>query len=162
CQVLGIDVPGLPERHGQLRAGLDLLRQHPDVAVFHAELIVAGAPLGVLLPHRLVAERFELLERFIEGHGRDTSQGESHPGARSLPGGITQELSSGSRAERQRTHEEPGLRPPSAAASGSAVPPPRAGSTPNCRSESSMSTYGAIRTILPWRMVNTTHSGSRT
>jgi len=71
---LGIDVAGLPERHGQLRVGIELLRQHPDVAVFDAELIVAAAPLGVLLPHRLVAERLELLERFIERHDRDSTR----------------------------------------------------------------------------------------
>src|SRR5262245_31849200 len=52
--------------------GLDLLRQHADVAVFDAELFVAGAVLGVVRPHLLVAERFELLERFIERHSRNS------------------------------------------------------------------------------------------
>src|SRR5262249_49726756 len=54
--------------------GLDLLRQHSDVAVFDAELIVAGAVLGVVRPHLLVAERFKLLESFIERHGRHSTR----------------------------------------------------------------------------------------
>jgi hypothetical protein len=52
--------------------GLDFLREHPDVAVFDAELIVTGAVLGIVRPHLIVAERFELLESFIERHGRDS------------------------------------------------------------------------------------------
>src|SRR5262249_21413009 len=65
--------------------GLDLLRQRPEVAVLDAELVVAGAPLGVVLPRRLVAERFELLESFIERHGRDSPKrvsGRPRPGCR--------------------------------------------------------------------------------
>jgi hypothetical protein len=52
----------------------DLFRQHPDVAETDVELIVAGAALGVLRPHLRVAERFELLESFFEGHGRDSTR----------------------------------------------------------------------------------------
>ena len=48
-------------------------RQHPDVAETDAELIVvAGTAPGVLRPHLRVAECFELLESFFEGHGRDS------------------------------------------------------------------------------------------
>ena len=73
-QELGVDVPGLPERQSQRMVRPDLFRQHPDVAETHAELIVAGAALGVLRPHLRVAERFELLESFFEGHGRDSTR----------------------------------------------------------------------------------------
>ena len=59
----------------ELVVGLDLLRQRADVAVLDAELIVAGAVLGVVRTHRLVAERFELLESFVERHGRACSDG---------------------------------------------------------------------------------------
>jgi hypothetical protein len=51
----------------------DLFRERPDIAETDAELIVAGAALGVLRPHLHVAERFELLESFVEGHGRDST-----------------------------------------------------------------------------------------
>ena len=57
---------GLPESDGQLVVGLDLRGQLPDVAELNAELIVAGAVLLVLRTHLLVAERFELLQRFFE------------------------------------------------------------------------------------------------
>ena len=65
-QALGVDVPGLPERQSQWMVRPDLFRQYPDVAETDAELIVAGAALGVLRPHLRVAERFELLESFFE------------------------------------------------------------------------------------------------
>lgn len=55
----------------------DLLRQHPDVAETDAELIVAGAALGVLRPHLCVAQRFELFESFLERHGRDSIKGKA-------------------------------------------------------------------------------------
>lgn len=68
---LWIGVPGFPERHGRFMVGLDLLRQHPDVSEFDAELIVAGTVFGVVRPHLLVAERFELVESFFKCHGGD-------------------------------------------------------------------------------------------
>ena len=64
-----VNVPALPERQGQRMVHLDLFRQPPDVAEADAELIGAGAAFGVLRPHPLVAERFELLESFMERHG---------------------------------------------------------------------------------------------
>ncbi len=39
------------------------------VAVLDAELIVTGAPLGVVLPRRLVAQRFELFEDLLRRRG---------------------------------------------------------------------------------------------
>ena len=51
-------------------AGLDLRRQLTDVAMFDAELIVAGAVFFVVLAHRVVAERFQLREGFFEGQCR--------------------------------------------------------------------------------------------
>jgi hypothetical protein len=68
CQELSIDVPGLPKGPGQLVVDLDLLRQHPDVTVLHAELIVAGTAPGVVCPPFFIAERLELLQGFIERH----------------------------------------------------------------------------------------------
>jgi hypothetical protein len=50
--------------------GLDLFRQHPDVAMRDTELIVSGPVFGVMRPPLLVAERFELLHRFVESHSR--------------------------------------------------------------------------------------------
>jgi hypothetical protein len=70
CQELGVNVPGLPEGQGQFMVRADLLRQHSDVAETDAELIVPGATFGVLRPHLRIAERFELLESFIERHSR--------------------------------------------------------------------------------------------
>jgi hypothetical protein len=67
----------------------DLFRQLPDVAETDAELIVAGAALGVLRPHLRGAERFELLESFFEGHGRDSTRVSRIWGVRSLSSGIT-------------------------------------------------------------------------
>ena len=52
---------------------LDFFRQHPDVAESDAELIVSGAAFGVLRPHLRIAERFELLESFIERHSRHST-----------------------------------------------------------------------------------------
>ena len=52
----------------------DLFRQRPDVAETDAELIVAGAALGILRPHLRAAEGFELLKRFVERHGRDSTR----------------------------------------------------------------------------------------
>ena len=51
----------------------DLFRKRSDVAKTNAELIVAGAVFGVLGAHLRIAERFELLESFIERHGRDST-----------------------------------------------------------------------------------------
>ena len=64
-QKLVDDVTGLAKRQSQRMVRPDLFRQHPDVAETDAELIVAGAALGVLRPHLRVAERFEPLERLI-------------------------------------------------------------------------------------------------
>src|SRR5262249_15489624 len=68
-KVLGIDVSGPPKRNGQLVVGLDLLRQHPDVAVFDAERLI-GAALDVVRPHPLAAERLKLSEGFLQSRGR--------------------------------------------------------------------------------------------
>ena len=46
---------------------LIFFRHHADVAEFDAE-IVAGIAFGIVGPHPLVAERFELLESFFESH----------------------------------------------------------------------------------------------
>lgn len=54
---------------------LDLLGQLPNIAAPDTELILASAVLGVLRTHLLVAEHLELLERLLEAHGRDRSDG---------------------------------------------------------------------------------------
>src|SRR5262249_14315624 len=48
----------------------DLVRQFPKVSALDAELIVTGAPFGVLLPHRLVAQRLKFSQDFLHSHGR--------------------------------------------------------------------------------------------
>ena len=80
-QKLGVDVPGLPQGQSQLVIGLDFLGQHPNVAVLHAELIVAGAILDVVRTPLLVAQRLESRERFLKLLGHAVGASESGPGS---------------------------------------------------------------------------------
>src|SRR5688572_28160453 len=68
CKELGVDVPGVPESHGQLVVRLDLCSKLPDVTYPNAELITPSTILFVMRTHLLVTERLQLRESVLESH----------------------------------------------------------------------------------------------
>jgi hypothetical protein len=68
---LRFDVPGVPELERQIVISLDLPGHRPDVAKFHAELVVGRPGLRVVGSPSVVAERLEPCEDFFDGHAGD-------------------------------------------------------------------------------------------